>query len=71
MCLKPADEEGHMVRLWETGGQSGPISMNIPGYRKAFRTDLLERDIEELQVENGRITFDIRSYGFAGIRLLP
>jgi len=70
-CLKPADDDGHIVRLWETGGQSGLISIDTTGYARAFRTDLLERDIEELPMVNGRLKFDLNSYGFAGLRLLP
>ena len=70
-CLKPADDDGHIVRLWETGGQSGSISISTTGYARAFRTDLLERNIEELPMVNGRLKFDLNSYGFAGLRLLP
>ena len=71
MSLKPADENGYMLRLWETGGQSGHITVNTGQCKRAFRTDLLERDIEELKVANGKTTLEMRSYGFAGIRLLP
>jgi alpha-mannosidase len=70
-CLKPADENGHIVRLWETGGQSGPVSVDVKGYKRAFRTDLLERDIEELQMVEGKVTFNLSSHGLAGLRLLP
>jgi hypothetical protein len=70
-CLKPADENGHITRLWEVGGKSGLISVGIEGYRRAFRTDLLERDIEELRVANGRTNVELCSYGFAGLRLIP
>jgi hypothetical protein len=71
MSLKPADENGYMLRLWETGGQSGLITVNTGHCERAFRTDLLERDIEELQVVDGKASLNLRSYGFAGIRLLP
>ena len=55
----------------ETGGKSEPISVGLAGYKRAFRTDLLERDMEELPVADKAITLDIRPYGFAGVRLLP
>jgi alpha-mannosidase len=70
-CLKPAEENGCVMRLREVAGQSGPISINVKGYRKVVLTDLLERDIEELQVVNGEASFDLRSHGFAGLRFLP
>lgn len=71
-CLKPADGEGArgvILRLWEIAGRSGPVSIGVDGYRRVFRTDLLERDLEELSVHNGSVSFDLRAYGFAALRL--
>jgi len=72
--LKPADDPargGRILRLWEVGGQSGPVSVTVRGYRRAFRTDLLERDIEELQIENGKVVFNLRAHSFGALRLQP
>jgi hypothetical protein len=69
-CLKPAEENGCVMRLREVAGQSGPISVYVKGYRKVFLTDLLERDIEELKVVDGEARFDLLPHGFAGLRFL-
>jgi hypothetical protein len=70
-CLKPADENGYIIRLWETGEQSESISIDAKGYQQAFRTDLLERDVEELEIVDGKVMLNLRSHGFIGLRLLP
>jgi len=70
-CLKPAEEQGQILRLWETAGQSGPLSLQVHGYRRAMRTDLLERDREELRIANGKVTLELRAHGLAGVRLAP
>jgi len=73
-CLKPADGDaslGTLVRLWEIGGQSGPLTIGVKGYRRAFQTDLLERDLGELRIEQDKMTLDLRAHGFAALRLLP
>ena len=69
-CLKPADGKGHILRLWETAGRTEPMTLEVKGYKRAFLTDLLERDIEELKVERGKLSIDLHAYGFAGLRLL-
>jgi hypothetical protein len=73
-CLKPADgdsSDGLILRLWETGGQSGPLAITLSGFRRAFRTDLLERNFEPLPIENGKVTFPLPAHGFGALRLLP
>ena len=72
-CLKPADdadEGGVILRLWETAGRSEPLEIGVRGYRRAVRTDLLERDQEELQISNDKVFLPIRAHGFAALRLL-
>jgi len=73
-CLKPADEMdngGTVLRVWEVGGESGPLAVEVRGCSRAIRTDLLERDLEELPIRNGRISLDLRAKGLAGLRLFP
>jgi hypothetical protein len=73
-CLKPADdakEGGVILRLWETAGKTGPLTIAATGYKRAVQTDLLERDLKELTMADGRITLDIRPHGFAAVRLVP
>ena len=72
--LKPADDAaagGTILRLWETAGVGGPLSIGVKGTKRAIRTDLLERDRDEVPVVDGRISLDLRAYGFAAVRLLP
>jgi hypothetical protein len=71
-CLKPADDPasgGIILRLWETAGKGGPLAVTVPGWKKAVRTDLLERDQKELEVSGGVVNVDVRPYGFAALRL--
>jgi hypothetical protein len=72
-CLKPAEPPatGLALRVWETAGQSGPLVVSAAGYRQAFRTDLLERDLEELPVRDGKVSLPLAAYGLAGLRLVP
>jgi len=73
-CLKPADGDaagGCILRLWEVAGQSGPVEVSLRGYRAARRTDLLERDLEEVPIVRGKAKLDVRAHGFAALRLLP
>jgi hypothetical protein len=71
-CLKPADDRaagGIVVRLWEVMGESGPLSVGVKGYSRAFRTDLLERDLQELPVVKETVTLELRAHGFGSVRL--
>jgi len=73
-CLKPADggkPEGAILRLQEVGGQSGPVSIGVAGYRKAVETDLLERDLKPLPISDGKVQLDLRAHGLGAVRLVP
>jgi len=73
-CLKPADEEAGgacILRLWEVAGQGGPVAVTLNGFRRAVQTDLLERDLKPLAIQGGRVTLDLRPFGFAAVRLVP
>jgi len=72
-AVKPADGpggEGTIVRLWETGERSTPVLIRVEGFRRAVRTDLLERDLEELPMVRGELQIPIRPRGLAAVRLL-
>jgi len=72
-CLKPADDPavgGIVLRVWEVGGKSGPVALSVRGFRRAIQTDLLERNLKDLRMENGEFKLDLRGYGFAAVRLL-
>jgi len=71
-CLKPADDAAPgkvAVRLWESSGQSSPVTLRIQGYRNAKETDLLERARGPLALKENRISVGVRGHGFAGIEL--
>jgi hypothetical protein len=73
-CFKPADDAaagGFILRLSEVAGQPGPVTIAVSGYKRAVQTDLLERDIKELKIVDGKVTFDLKPHGFAALRLLP
>ena len=70
-CLKPADDPagGCILRLWETGGRSGPVRIGVKGFATAARTDLLERDLKALEVAGGGVRPALKAHGFAAVRL--
>ena len=71
--LKPADDgpsRGVVVRLWETGGTTGPLKVETRGFPRALRCDLLERDLEKLQVNEGSVEVPLAAHGFASVRLV-
>jgi hypothetical protein len=73
-CLKPADDlaaGGIILRLWEVGGGSGPLRLEVNGCRRALQADLLERDRKELPVKQGHVDVELRAHGLASVRLMP
>jgi hypothetical protein len=73
-CLKPADDldaGGLILRLWETSGRTVNLRLPMVGFRRATRTDLLERDIAELPAAEGAVSLKLPAYGFAAVRLIP
>jgi hypothetical protein len=74
LTFKPADDPkagGHILRLWEHAGESGPVKIAVPGYARAFQTDLLERNQAALPISGGEISVPLAPRGFAAIRLHP
>jgi len=71
LCYKPADDgNGLVLRVWETAGRAGPMDIAVPSFTKATRTDLLERDLEQLRIVDGKTTIDLKPNGFAAVRLI-
>ena len=71
LAFKPAEWTGHLLRIWEIAGRSGPTEIRLSGYREAILTDLLERDLKPLPIRDGHIVLDLRANGFAAVRLIP
>jgi alpha-mannosidase len=70
-AFKPAEQQGTELRIWETAGRSGPISIGVSGYREVFQTDLLERDLHPVPIVDGKISIELPANGFAAIRVVP
>jgi hypothetical protein len=73
-AFKPADDAkagGHILRIWERAGVSGPLKIAVPAYRRAVATDLLERDKADLPITNGEVAIQLAGHGFASLRLFP
>lgn len=70
-ALKPAEQLGTELRIWETAGRSGPVSIGVTGYREAYQTDLLERDLHPVPIVDGKISIELPANGFAAIRIVP
>jgi len=72
-CWKPAEPDvpgSTILRLQEVGGQSGSLEIDVRGYQRVIQTDLLERNLSELPIKNGRVQLNLRPNGFACIRLM-
>jgi alpha-mannosidase len=72
LALKPPDDStahGIVLRLRETAGRSGPLTIEAPRWRHAVRLDLLEREQRELPITDGKLRLDLAAHGFAAVRL--
>lgn len=71
-CLKPSDQPGSadlVIRLWETSGRSGPLTILTPPFRQAANVDLLERTLSPAAGRSGQPTVTLRGLGFGSVRL--
>jgi len=73
-CLKPADGDaalGLIMRIWETADRPGPTTIGVSGFKEAWRTDLLERDVgQQLPIQKGEVTVDLPARGLTSLRLV-
>jgi hypothetical protein len=72
-CLKVAEEQGLIVRLWECAGEGEAANLSATGLgmvRQARQTDLLERDRQALPVTEGQVSAPMRPRGLTSVRLL-
>jgi hypothetical protein len=64
------DGDGIIVRLYEAYRRRGTARLIVNGLcSRASRTDLLERDVEDLPVHGGSITLDYRPFEIITLRL--
>ena len=73
--IKPAEEEGLIVRLWEAAGHDAHVGLSVSGLghvKAACLTDHLERDGAALTPDaagSDRVAIPIRARGIATARL--
>jgi hypothetical protein len=73
ICRKPADPEfgrGEIFRLQNISANDIIARVLCTGYSSAVLTDLLEQDIHPLEIKGGIVTFPVKAYGFAGLRII-
>jgi len=71
--LKVAEDgQGWILRLWECEGQDSEVKVNVNLARvtKAWRCDLLEGNLEQLDVRDGIIQVSIPAHGLRAIRFV-
>jgi len=67
---KAEDEDGLVVRFYEWAGKQGDVSFELPpGARSASETDMMERPIGEIPLQNGRITVSTKPYEIRTIKV--
>ncbi|HSD67676.1 MAG TPA: hypothetical protein VLF95_13300, partial [Vicinamibacteria bacterium] len=72
LALKPPDDpslRGVVLRVRETAGRAGGLSIGVQRWRRAVRLDLLEREQGELPITDGTLRLDLPALGFAAVRL--
>ena len=70
--VKRSDDDAGVlvVRLYEAWGQRGPVTVHAPwDVRRATRTDLLERSVDEVATEGTAITLDMTPFQIATLKL--
>ena len=73
-AVKHPDERpgGLVVRLYDAWGRRGPVTLQAPWkLRRAVRTDLLERELSELPVDDYTVSFDIAPFEIVTLLLEP
>ena len=72
LALKSPDDpsrRGVVLRVRETAGRRGPLTILVPRWRRAVRLDLLEREQGELPIVDGTLRLDLPAHGLAAVRL--
>jgi len=70
-ALKKAEEDEALVlRYYEWAGKDGEVKLQLPpGAQSAWETDLMERPIASLPVQNGGVTLHTKPYAIKTIKL--
>lgn len=73
LAFKAAEDgRGTIVRLLETEGLDRDVTVSVRAFyvTRAFRTTLTEEDLEEIPCSGGEVTFPLRAWSVATVRLL-
>lgn len=66
---RAADGNGEVLRFWSWGESEGEVRVQPPdGARRVARTDLLERETQELEVVDGWVALRLRAFEIASLR---
>jgi alpha-mannosidase len=74
LTLKRAEDgDGIILRLIETEGEGLKTRISMPGLtiRKAYRTDLVEKNISELAYGEHSVVAPMGAFGITTIRIQP
>jgi hypothetical protein len=72
MTAKPADDgRGVIIRLRETAGHDTDVTLNVgwQGMTRASRCDLVERDQQEINLDDGCVRLKLPAFSLVTIRL--
>lgn len=70
--IKAGEEGGLILRLWETSGRQSTVTLDLARAGQgawATRTDLLERNLEEIPVAGGAAELSVPAWGLAAARV--
>jgi hypothetical protein len=69
--LKAAEAGGFVARFQEIAGRPARARLTLPrAAARAWRTDLLERDLEQLPVEDGAVAVAVEPWSLATVRFI-
>jgi alpha-mannosidase len=68
---KDEDEDAVILRFYETKGERCSASLQMPSQIKAARcVNLLEEDVSELKIENGKLKMEVNPFEIITLKLL-
>ena len=69
-CVKPAsDGNGFIMRLCEYHGKSSTATISVPSYiKRVLETDLREKTLREIPLENGKISLEFAPFKIKTLR---
>ena len=73
LTIRPAEDgRGHIVRLIETAGQAGDVTVSLPGLKFSadVQTNLVEEDLAPAECSDGTVTFHAEPFRYHTVRLL-